>query len=247
MLTAARDEVAQIAGNLRHDGAARRSGDCGRSRSGQRSRRSSAALVRRFRGARIGASPSQPNYNNQMMSNFGCAVNSNLAAMRSPILRIWSTVVTGASSSSTAAGTKAVNPLPDHAADGREGPPGSHCQGEASNERSVPGTRRSARSLHRLRLRRCHCRHASAGCGRARLVAGEGQQGRSAQRRPVAVGLGKPEHPVRRSQRIRRPAERHQRACGSLRAGNDRDRCRAPSTTCACIATSSPAASTITC
>ena len=25
--------------------------------------------------------PSQPNYNNQMLSNFGCAVNSNLAAM----------------------------------------------------------------------------------------------------------------------------------------------------------------------
>ena len=69
---------------------------------------------------------------------------------------------------------------------------------EAINERSVPGPRGSARSVHRLRLRRCDRRHAAAGRGRARLVAGKGQQGRPAQRGPVAVGLGKPEHPVRR-------------------------------------------------
>ena len=69
---------------------------------------------------------------------------------------------------------------------------------EASDERSVPGTRGSARSVHGLRLRRCDGRHAAAGRGRARLVAGKGQQGRPSQRRPVAVGLGEPEHPVRR-------------------------------------------------
>ena len=50
----------------------------------------------------------------------------------------------------------------------------------------------------RLRLRRGDGRAAAPDRGRARLVAGEGQQGRPAQRGPDAVGLGEPEHPVRR-------------------------------------------------
>ena len=114
--------------------------------------------------------------------------------------------------------------VPHEAADRQRAVCRTSARREASNERSVPGTRGSARSVHRLRLRRCDRRHAAAGCGRARLVAGEGQQGRPSQRGPVAVGLGEPEHPVRRPQRIRRSAQRHQRARGSLRAGHDRHR-----------------------
>ena len=57
-------------------------------------------------------------------------------------------------------------------------------------------------------------------------VARKGEQGRAAQRRPVAVGLGEPEDPVRRPVRIGRSAERHQRARRSLRARHGRDRRR---------------------
>ena len=52
--------------------------------------------------------------------------------------------------------------------------------------------------FRRLHLRRSDRRHAAPGRGRAWLGAREGQQGRAAQRRAVAVGLGEPEHPVRR-------------------------------------------------
>ena len=61
-----------------------------------------------------------------------------------------------------------------------------------------PRRRGASRSLRRLRLRRRDRRAAAAGRRRAWLGAGEGQQGRAAQRGPVAVGLGEPEHPVRR-------------------------------------------------
>ncbi len=181
----------------------------------------------RFRDARTGAFPSQPNYNNRSMSNFGCGVNSNLAAMvANP-----EDLIHGRESGGIdrrAVRDQGHHLLPDCSADRREGAAGHQHQeeGRVSDERSFPGPGRAARSVHRLRLRRCHRRHAPPGCGRARLVAGEGQQGRPPQRGPVAVGVREPEHPVRGSQRIGRPAERHQRARGSLRAGHDRDRCR---------------------
>ena len=104
-----------------------------------------------------------------------------------------------------------------------------------------------ARAVRRLCLRRDHRRGAAPDRRRARLVGRQGQQGRAAQRGPVAVGVGQPADPVRRPRRIGRSAQRHQRARRSVRAGHGRDRRRARSTTSACTATWSPAASRIIC
>ena len=54
------------------------------------------------------------------------------------------------------------------------------------------------------------------------LVAGEGVPRRPAQRGPAIVGVGQPDGAVRRSVRIGRSAERHQRAGRSLRARHGR-------------------------
>ena len=168
--------------------------------SGQRSRRRQPHASPRFRTARTGAARRSRTYNNRSMPDFGCARERRSRREWSPILRISSTAVKARASVDAATGSEGGQRLP-HAArrPARRASRTSAPRRATSNERSVPGTRRSARSVHGLRLRRCDRRHASAGCGRAWLVAREGQQGRAAQCGPVAVGLGEPEHPVRGS------------------------------------------------
>ena len=86
-------------------------------------------------------------------------------------------------------------------------------------------------------LRRERARRVASGCHRTRLASGKVQQGRPAQRGPVALGQRQPEHPAGRPFRKRRSAERHQRPGRSLRARHGRDRHR-PGQRCAALSRS---------
>ena len=142
---------------------------------------------------------------------------------------IWSAARPDRATAPRAPPRAAIRVYPRAAADRPAGPAGRHRPGEALTMNAPFNAGRAggaSRSVHRLRLRRRDRRAAAADRRRAWLVAGEGQQGRPAQRGPVAVGLGQPEHPVRRSVGKRRSAERHQRARRSLRARHGGDRRR---------------------
>ena len=194
----ARAQVAAVAGRYGMLVTRRRPGHRRAWSSPARSAWSSAAAAPKFRTARTGAVPSQPDFDNRSMSNFGCAVNSNLAAMvANPEDLIHGREGSGVDRHVDRDQGRRV--LPHDAADRHQGSAGrQHQEGRQVMNAPFQARAGSARSVHRLRLRRCDRRHAAAGGGRARLVAGEGQQGRPAQRGPVAVGLGEPEHPVRR-------------------------------------------------
>ncbi len=104
----ARQQVAAVAGNYGMMVSGRRSGDRRAQFSPDRSGSSSPAAARLCRIARTGAGRRSPTYNNRSMSNFGCAVNTDLAAMvANPEDLVHGQEGTG--TGDTATGAKAVN------------------------------------------------------------------------------------------------------------------------------------------
>ena len=224
----ARHDVARVAADARPARRRRRrAGDRRRRRARLRSGSSPAARPRASTAAPIGAIPAS-NRRSATGTNYGCAINSNLAAM----IANPDDLVHGREASGQGAGDRrrprgqVVSRKPAERPPAASGQPAPRVGNR--HERALPrfARRFAPRPLQRLRHRRGDRRDAAADRGRAWLVAGEGQQGRPQERGPDAVGLGEPEHPVRRPFRKRRSAERHQRARRGLRARHGGDRRR---------------------
>ena len=201
---ARRDDVAGDRRALRPAARRRRAGHRRAGRRRARSASSSAGRAPACRAAPISAAAASTNSKAARTSNYGCATNTNLAAMVADPVDL----VRGQPGTATidaAHGDQGDRRLSQGRADRRR----RHArQGRARREASkMNAPWKPAGAAHRDPFVAYVCDETTAEA--LRPIASElgwsaekVQQGRAAQRGPVAVGLGQPANPVRRSGRI---------------------------------------------